>query len=509
MPVIYSLTRPVTTSAAREFRAAFGPVMDRVRLPVDERDKFLLAMSEVVTNLVRHPNPKPRHIRVLFERKRADWQLSVCDDGPAFRELEEKSKSISNSDTVLGEGGMGIYLVTQNFPKWQYCSRDEMDGQWNSFVISVPSGDEAAKLPKIVLVDDDPSMRAIVATFLTGRAEVKDFESAHDAMAYLIGNGADLIISDIRMPDVDGLEFRRQLEASGESGAIPFIFLTGSNEQNDLSAAVDLSIDDYVSKPVTREKILSVVARVLNRSRDIKARLGDRLDSEITGALSPRINRGIKGFNVSVSHEAASAGGGDLLVERAVEGGHVLVLADIMGHGEQAKFFAHALSGYVYGAIRGFAANLPPAEMLAELNDLFRLDSLMSQSIATAMVVFVRPGGDCSIASAGHPPPLLRATGKVRELDVGGPLLGLLEDPSYEQIDISLKTGEHLILYTDGIMEADRSAECIPTDMLIGLPFTLDTASVEMLSNGLLSDAQSKSGFLLGDDATVVVLQKN
>jgi len=499
---------PPGREAARQFRAAFSPFLQQLKLPVDARDGFLLAISELITNLGRHPDPLPENIRVTFSRTQGAWQLEVADDGPPFDDLETMVAKNLNYDD-LHESGMGLQLVRERFPDFQYLPRPNADNGWNRMIITRPVSAASRSHPEILVVDDDPVFLKVIDGYLRQNFVVVGLNSVADALAHLERGSTALIISDIHMPGTDGYDFRRQVQQFSGTAELPFILLTGSSSEADREMAIDLSIDDYLTKPVNKRQLVATIHRILKRTSDVRNRIGDRLDAEITSALEPRFGDPPSGYSVAVAFQAAAPGGGDLLIERKLDDGHLIVLADIMGHGEQAKFFAHVLNGFVYGAVQGLSTEVSPGNLLRALSDLFSVDKILSQSLATALVLVVDADGGINMAAAGHPPPLILRDGGIHEIEVGGPLLGLMESAHYSEHRLHLTHGERLLLYTDGISEAGRHVVVDPSELLDMNVEEALTVDDEDIVSGMLRGARSRAASELEDDATAIILRRH
>jgi serine phosphatase RsbU (regulator of sigma subunit) len=134
----------------------------------------------------------------------------------------------------------------------------------------------------------------------------------------------------------------------------------------------------------------------------------------------------------------------------------MLLLADVMGHGVAAKFFAHAHAGFLGGLLQARAESWGPAEFLAALGHRARVDKLTENSLLTCLAVRLCPGGGVEIGSAGHPAPLVATGTGARQLDVSGALPGLLPDETYCTRSTRLARGERLLLFTDGLFEGGR-----------------------------------------------------
>ena len=120
---------------------------------------------------------------------------------------------------------------------------------------------------RILLVDDDPHIREVLA-FALAKAGMETEQAAdgEEALERLAGNGHDLMILDINMPRLDGLELCRRLRASGGPGAqLPILFLSSREDEVDRIVGIELGGDDYVVKPFSPREVVARVGAILKR----------------------------------------------------------------------------------------------------------------------------------------------------------------------------------------------------------------------------------------------------
>jgi two-component system, OmpR family, response regulator len=117
----------------------------------------------------------------------------------------------------------------------------------------------------VLVVDDDPSVREMVADYLT-RNEIKvtALASGREIAGVTGRQTIDLLILDLKLPGEDGIDIARRLRA--ESG-LPIIMLTGCTEEADRVMALELGADDYLTKPFSPRELLARVRALLRRSR--------------------------------------------------------------------------------------------------------------------------------------------------------------------------------------------------------------------------------------------------
>ncbi|ADQ46895.1 response regulator receiver protein [Caldicellulosiruptor kronotskyensis 2002] len=117
-------------------------------------------------------------------------------------------------------------------------------------------------MPKILVVDDSPVVKKIVTTTLVKKGfEVKEALDGVAALEILLSEKIDLVITDLNMPKMDGLQLTREIRKNPMYKRIPVIMLTTnpSEEQKALEAGANL----YLKKPVTSEELISHVQKFL------------------------------------------------------------------------------------------------------------------------------------------------------------------------------------------------------------------------------------------------------
>lgn len=121
--------------------------------------------------------------------------------------------------------------------------------------------------PTILVVDDEPTVTEVVSIYLE-RAGYQVIVAAdgESALEILKGQPPDLVVLDLMLPDVGGLEITRWLRARGD---MPIIMLTARREEVDRILGLELGADDYVVKPFSPQELVSRVKAVLRRTYDM------------------------------------------------------------------------------------------------------------------------------------------------------------------------------------------------------------------------------------------------
>jgi len=119
---------------------------------------------------------------------------------------------------------------------------------------------------RITVVDDHYDILELLKHNLINEGyEVKIFYNAVDALKYVNMDNTDLVLSDWMMPEMDGLEFCKNLKMSPSTQNIPLVMLTGKNDEIDAVTALEVGAEDYITKPVRIKEMLSRVKKILRR----------------------------------------------------------------------------------------------------------------------------------------------------------------------------------------------------------------------------------------------------
>ena len=121
----------------------------------------------------------------------------------------------------------------------------------------------------ILVVDDYSNMRRITKSALRGMGygNILEAEDGQSALRLALRQDIDLIISDVNMPNMDGLELLRQLRAQDRTAGVPFIMVTGEADQSIILEAVKAKVSEYILKPYAPDALKAKIDKVMNRAQ--------------------------------------------------------------------------------------------------------------------------------------------------------------------------------------------------------------------------------------------------
>ncbi|HEV3072908.1 MAG TPA: SpoIIE family protein phosphatase [Thermoanaerobaculia bacterium] len=221
---------------------------------------------------------------------------------------------------------------------------------------------------------------------------------------------------------------------------------------------------------------------------------------ELYGANTP--SRGVSGDYFAVVTRTAGPAG----VGGARE--CVLMVADVSGKGMAASLLTASLEAFAAGPIED---GLPPDEICAKLSRLLYRRTPPEKYATAVVAVIALDSGVLRYANAGHNPPfVVRAGGAIEELAATGVPIALLSGASYQAAELQLAPGDSLLLYTDGIVEAnDPEGEEYGNDRLANLCRRHCQASCADLAAALDADLEAfVRGVPFADDRTLVMARR-
>lgn len=333
----------------------------------------------------------------------------------------------------------------------------------------------------VLVVDDSSFNRLLLRRRLAelGYGNVTTAEDGIEGLAAIERRRFDVVLLDIEMPGLDGIGVLERLHASGRTEP-PVIVISALTEMSAVVRCIELGAEDYLPKsfdpPLLRARLSAVLEK--KRLRDLAARRLRLLEAELESArlaqlsLVPRDFAAFAGHRVAL-HAAmvpARQVGGDLYdAVRLGERTLLFAVADVSGKGAPAGLTMARTLGLIRSSARllarqgGGGGGAPdPAAVLAMANDDLARENDDATFVTVALGVMDMAGGAGRIAVAAHEAPLVYGCGlPPRRLPhtARQPPLGAVEGFAYRRDPFALEPGEGMLLYSDGVTEAEDGAE--------------------------------------------------
>jgi CheY-like chemotaxis protein/anti-sigma regulatory factor (Ser/Thr protein kinase) len=437
---------PAGPEAARALRAKVSQALVVTRLQPGVVLDVMTAVSEIVNNTVEHAQPSDGKIRVVIDLVGEWLEVVIEDDAAPFEGAQRyfNAPPLNPLDLRLEDGGLGLFMIRRLFPESDY-----QPGAPNRFRLR---RNLAVRRPRILLIEDDTSLRRLYESILLREFDVVPCATGAEAMARFESTRPDVVLTDIHLPDMDGIDLLAMIDAESRKAPVPLVIVSGDGADVTRQKAIDLGVDGFLSKPVTPTVLIETMRRVLARAKREQARLIQHYSGRISQSIAPRLPETIGPLRSALRYGTAGAGGGDFALRLGGSAREVVLIGDVMGHGVGAKILCHALAGYMAGLARSLDPDTGPSELLRRLSDAVSDDALLEGAVVTAVAIAIDPNGAIYVANGGHPQPLIVGPNGVRGICPAGPLPGLIATPIYQEVLERLEPGERLFIYTDGIL---------------------------------------------------------
>ncbi len=337
----------------------------------------------------------------------------------------------------------------------------------------------------VLLVDDDAMVRQSVAAFLEDSSfsvvQASDGVQGYERYCSVL---PDLVVTDLKMPRLDGLALLRKITESEHSA--PVIVISGAGSMQDVVEALRLGAADYLVKPIVDFKMLDHAvqgclerARLREQNRVYREELekanrelreylrvleqDQQAGRQLQLKLFPQQDLQVGCYHFTHRIIPSLYLSGDFLEYSEVGGDHLsFYIADVSGHGVSSAFVTALLRHFslnVYRETRLAAARgeeapyASPAAVLAYYNREL-LAAGIDKHVTMFMGVLDRRDNSLVYSVAGHlPMPILASAEGVRYLEGSGMPVGILREAEYRNYELQLPDAFTLALCSDGVLE--------------------------------------------------------
>ncbi|MGG0218189.1 fused response regulator/phosphatase [Bacillus mycoides] len=376
----------------------------------------------------------------------------------------------------------------------------------------------------ILIVDDNPVNIFVIEKILkqAGYQDLVSLNSAQELFEYIhFGkdssrhNEIDLILLDIMMPEIDGLEVCRRLQNEEKFKDIPIIFVTALEDANKLAEALDIGAMDYITKPINKVELLArmrVALRLkseLNWHKEQEENLRNELD------LATQVQRNLLSSPLREDHIKIEASylpsfklAGDMYYWYKIdENRYGIILLDVMGHGVSASLVCMFISSVLRETIKCL---IDPELVIKDLNKYMTLLHNENDNIPyyfTAIYLVVNTENrTIEYVNAGHPSGyVLVDEENVVELNRGSCAVGFFDEIKVEKTVIPFEKNAQILLFTDGVLESIANDEFESEEKLRA--FTeRKWGDLEEEIEGFYKEEQKKAQ---SDDMCLIMIQTN
>jgi len=381
----------------------------------------------------------------------------------------------------------------------------------------------------VLVVDDEAPIRDILSFYLK-RAGYQVLTAGHgvEALGEMGRLKPDLIISDLRMPEMSGDELCKRVKSDPATQDIYFIILSALDGTASRIGGLSLGADDMIPKPFHAQEVLAKVDstfRLIGMQKEIKRQNKEltafqervREEMELAAALQMGLLPKLPGEGTGVHYThrylpAAGIGGDIYAVLPLPDGSTAMMIADVSGHGVTAALISAMVKTSFENQVR--LGGEPLAWALGMNEDLCR--STLAEQFATAWLGRLDPAADriCYVA-AGHCAPLRIVKGsrgglqRSEVLRGKGFMLGLDVQLPFMEHEAEFLPEDRLVLYTDGLVEVEREDRTMLEEaglrrICAELPAGADEAAASVIAQARAFNTPEP----FVDDVTLVILDR-
>ncbi len=335
-------------------------------------------------------------------------------------------------------------------------------------------GDVNYQDARVLVVDDNEMNRDILARRLSRIGlNVDTAEDGNTGLDKILTGEYNLIMLDIMMPDIDGIEVLKRTREFFSKTELPVIMATAKDEGADLAEALSLGANDYVTKPLDFKVVRARVDNVLGYTQAANelSVANERMRSDLEAAarvqqsLLPDEHVDVEGAEFMWHYRPCDELAGDgLNVFKCDDENVAMYVMDVSGHGVAAALLSvsvtHHLSQLIGSSDESAQCDMTadnvvsPAWLASNLNALFPMQSVGRHYFTFVYGVLNVKTRQFCFVSAGSPGPLVvHADGTSEVHDVPAVPIGMFPDSEYVDTVIQLQQGDRLYLHSDGLYE--------------------------------------------------------
>ncbi len=383
---------------------------------------------------------------------------------------------------------------------------------------------------KILSVDDELDLELLLTQYFRRKIRKGEYEFhfAHNGLEALTmllkEKDFDIILSDINMPEMDGLSLLTKINEM-QNPALKCIMVSAYGDMGNIRQAMNNGAFDFATKPIDLDDLSVTIEKAIEHITYIKAMQKEHIQlesikgdlavaSEIQQAILPRIfppfPENAHQLDIAASMYAAKDVGGDFYDFFRIDADRIgFVIADVSGKGVPAAIFM-AVSRTLIRAtgIRGVS----PSECMTYSNTLLAKESVNSMFVTVFYGIYNIRTGEVTYTNAGHNPPyIMKANGSVQPLPMSKDIIaGFLDDFQFTENTLQLEPGDTLLMFTDGVTEAiDPEENEYGVERLQQLLGQLVASDCQKIIDTVKADVKAFAGEAeQSDDITLLALKR-
>jgi sigma-B regulation protein RsbU (phosphoserine phosphatase) len=326
---------------------------------------------------------------------------------------------------------------------------------------------------RVLVVDDQDGNREVLSRHLMKQGLTSEVaETGEQALAKLANGSYDLVLLDVLMPGLSGLETLQRMKSDEVLKHIPVLMISAFGELDTVCQCIEAGAEDYLAKPINTTLLRSRLGACLEkkRLRDTEQKYLRQIEStqrrlakelqEAEDYLTTVFPEPLQEpFPVHWKHEPCSELGGDAFGYHWIDDDHfAFYILDVCGHGVRAALLAVSAVNVMRSGVGSGIDWRNPGQVLTTINNMFLMEKQNNMFFTLWYGVYNRKTRELTYSGAGHPAALVAVPNgndgvNLVELASQGTIVGIMEDLEYETSVYTMPQDARLYLITDGCFE--------------------------------------------------------
>jgi len=302
---------------------SFSTNKDKIYADIDVL-KIESVLNNLIANACKYTNEGNIDLSLNYNEENKSLDITVNDTGIGIPQNEipyvfERFYQSSKTSKDKEGTGIGLYLVktyTEQHGGNVNIKSSENKGTRITITLPAFSSDEITEvikydkqdenLPKVLIVEDNPEIADFIFHILEGKYRSEVCHNGKQGLDMAIQTNPDIIVADIMMPIMDGLEMTRRIRKNTPTSTIPIILLTAKDDKQTELESINLNVDAFISKPFDPQILLSRIEQLLNNKQQIESKIrietlttpkpieatspDEKLLSSITGIIEDKVS---------------------------------------------------------------------------------------------------------------------------------------------------------------------------------------------------------------------------
>jgi sigma-B regulation protein RsbU (phosphoserine phosphatase) len=333
----------------------------------------------------------------------------------------------------------------------------------------------------VLVVDDSRTMRLALIRALNnlGFHNISEATNGRQAMEMILQQPFDLMLLDMEMPEMNGMEVLLEIRNNPKLGGLPVIVISGAEQVDSAVKCIEAGAEDYLPKPfnptLLRARVTTSLEKKRLRDLDRVRLIQLQTDKELLEQMQQRLNEELaeaanyvcsifpppmeSPLRIDWKYQPSTELGGDAFGYHWIDPEHLAVyLLDVCGHGVGASLLSVTAINVIRSGALPNTDFRDPGAVISGLNNAFQMEKQNNMYFTLWYGVYHAPSRTLRHASGGHPPALLlqpsgAGPAPSQRLRAPGLIVGAMEGVAYEAHSCLIPPGAMLLVLCDGCYE--------------------------------------------------------